>query len=116
ARAQARLIDDMLDLSRIVRGTLRLNVRAIELCAAVQGAVDAIRPVAAEKDLAVTCTLPDSPIQVLADPERLQQIVSNLLSNSVKFTPSGGKIEVQVQQEGSHVLIRVTDTGQGIKP
>jgi signal transduction histidine kinase/ActR/RegA family two-component response regulator len=114
ARAQAQLIDDLLDMNRIVSGKIRLDVQRLELAAIVEAALDSVRPSAEAKAIAVRRTIDPSAGLVFGDPNRLQQVVWNLLTNAVKFTPKGGKIDVIVQRVDSHVQIDVRDTGMGI--
>jgi len=114
ARAQAQLIDDLLDSARVASGNLRLDLRPVDLAQVVEKVLDAMYPSAEAKSIAVTADL-DRPLEVAAgDPGRLQQVVSNLLSNAVKFTPGGGAIEVSLKREGSEARITVRDTGDGI--
>ena len=115
-KAQARLVEDLLDVSRIVSGKLHVDRRPIELPDVIQGAVDSIRPAADAKQLALELLVDPGAGMVLGDPLRLQQVVSNLLSNAVKFTPAGGRIELRLASGGPHVELTVTDTGQGIAP
>jgi PAS domain S-box-containing protein len=115
-RAQVQLIDDLLDVSRIISGKLRLDVRPVELGAVVEAAVDATRPAATAKDIAIAVDVDPLAGPVPGDPDRLQQVVWNLLSNAIKFTPKGGRVRVQVEPIDSRVRLRVTDTGQGIAP
>ena len=114
ANAQVQLIDDMLDVSRIVTGKMRLDVRAVDLRAVVEGALDAVRPAADAKGLRLQAVLDPQAFGISGDPDRLQQVVWNLLINAVKFTPRGGRVQVQLQRVNSHVEIIVSDTGQGI--
>ncbi len=114
ARSQAKLIEDLLDISRIITGKLRLNVQPIELSSVVGAAVDVIRPAAAAKDIRLQVVLDSEAGLVSGDPERLQQVVWNLLSNAVKFTPKQGRIQVRLQRLNSHVEVTVSDTGEGI--
>jgi PAS domain S-box-containing protein len=114
AKSQAQLIEDLLDVSRIIRGKLRLQVRPVELLPVIEAAIDAIRPAADAKNIQLESALTKLD-PVLGDPDRLQQVVWNLLSNAVKFTPEGGRIQVRLQQIGSHAQIQVSDTGQGIR-
>src|SRR5690606_19471068 len=100
ARAQAKLVDDMLDLSRNVMGTLRLHRRTTALAAVIEAAVENVRPLAAERGLSLACVLPAEAVRVDGDPDRLQQVVGNLLSNALKFTPRGGQIRVELQNDG----------------
>jgi signal transduction histidine kinase len=114
ARAQAQLIDDLLDVARVVSGNLRLELRPVDLAQVVEKALDAMYPAAEAKSVAVTADL-DRPLEVAAgDPDRLQQVVSNLLSNAVKFTPGGGEVEVSLKRDGSEARITVRDSGDGI--
>ncbi len=115
-KAQARLVEDLLDVSRIVSGKLHVDRRPIELPDVIQGAVDSIRPAADAKQLTLELLVDPGAGMVLGDPLRLQQVVSNLLSNAVKFTPAGGRIELRLANGGPHVELTVTDTGQGIAP
>lgn len=115
ARAQARLVNDVLDLSRIISGKMVLHVTPTSVADAVATAVETVSPAAAAKGIALTSDIPDEPLTILADADRLQQIVWNLLSNSVKFTPKGGQVSLRVDRDGSYVCIRVHDTGEGIR-
>ncbi|HYH45608.1 MAG TPA: HAMP domain-containing sensor histidine kinase, partial [Thermoanaerobaculia bacterium] len=113
ARAQSQIIDDLLDVSRIVTGKLRLKVRAVELAPLIEAAVDAVHPAAQAKGLRVDVRLGRmGPLK--ADPDRLQQVVWNLLANAVKFTPAGGRVEILADEADGQARIRVTDTGIGI--
>jgi signal transduction histidine kinase/CheY-like chemotaxis protein len=116
ARAQSQLIEDLLDISRIVSGKLRLEVRVMDPITVVEAAIEAMRPAAAVKDQALVTTLDPRAGPVWADPDRLQQVVWNLLSNAIKFTPKGGRVEVSLRQVDGSVEIAVSDTGQGIAP
>jgi signal transduction histidine kinase len=115
ARVQARLIDDMLDLSRIEQGKLVLSVGPLELSRIVEAALDAVRPAADAKGVRLQPVL-DSNATVVGDTDRLQQVVWNLLSNAIKFTPRGGHVHVRLHRDHSHVEVIVSDTGQGIEP
>jgi PAS domain S-box-containing protein len=115
-RIQARLIEDLLDISRIISGKLRLEPRPVEPVEVVEAALAAVAPAAEAKGLRVERRVDPAAGPVLGDPGRLQQVVSNLLSNAVKFTPAGGTIEVRVEPAGSRVEIAVADTGEGIRP
>jgi CheY-like chemotaxis protein len=115
AKTQAKLVDDLLDLHGIASGKLRLELVDVDLVSVVTMAVAAIRPAAEGKGLTLTCTT-DCPGTVRGDPERLQQVVSNLLANSVKFTPSGGSITVTLSRKDEWAEIAFADTGQGISP
>jgi PAS domain S-box-containing protein len=114
AQAQARLIESLLDLSRIIAGKLELDVTPLDLLEVIDAAVDVIRPDAAAKEITLHTTVPSREIRFAGDGTRLQQIFWNLLTNAVKFTPRGGQITIQVTEQDSEVGIRVTDTGQGI--
>lgn len=116
ARAQAQLIDDLLDVSRIVAGKLRLDVRPIDPSGVIDAAVEAVRPAAEAKGVQVQKILDSSAISVPGDPVRLQQVIWNLLSNAIKFTPRGGRVQVRLERANSHIEIIVSDTGQGIAP
>jgi two-component system CheB/CheR fusion protein len=113
---QGRLIEDLLDLSRIVVGKMRLDLRPLSLRAVVEAAVDALRPAATAKGLRLESALASDPALVVGDSVRLQQTLGNLLTNALKFTPAGGRIEVRLGRVDSEVLLEVQDTGQGIAP
>ncbi len=114
AKAQAQLIEDLLDLSRIVTGKLRLHLARVDLLDVVQSAVESVRPAAASKAIEVTVTHePEVPV-VHGDRDRLQQVVWNLLSNAIKFTPKRGRVDVRVCQQLSHAEVAVADSGPGI--
>jgi signal transduction histidine kinase len=115
ARTQARLIDDLLDASRAVTGKLRLDVQRVSVPAVVDVALESIVDIVTRKGLRVTKTISAAP-DVPADPARLQQVVTNLLVNAVKFTPEGGVIDVRVDREQAWVRVVVRDTGIGIEP
>jgi signal transduction histidine kinase/DNA-binding response OmpR family regulator len=116
AHAQVQLIDDMLDVSRIVTGKMRLLSRPVDVTAVAEAALDAVRPAADARGLELHAALPARGVQVRGDPDRLQQVVWNLLSNAVKFTPAGGRVELAVRRVGGQLEIAVGDTGQGIAP
>jgi PAS domain S-box-containing protein len=114
ARAQAQLVDDLLDVSRIITGKLRLEVQPVELHPVVEAALDAVSPAADAKNIQLDLDVdPDAGV-IVGDANRLQQIVWNLLSNAVKFTPAGGSVAVAVRGVGSEVEIVVRDSGRGI--
>jgi signal transduction histidine kinase/ActR/RegA family two-component response regulator len=115
ARAQAQLIDDLLDVSRIVTGKLRVDVRSVDPNAFIEAAVEAVRPAAEAKGVRIQKVL-DTGVFVTGDPVRLQQVVWNLLSNAIKFTPKGGRVQVRLERVNSHVEVAVSDTGSGIAP
>ncbi|MEH1865804.1 MAG: ATP-binding protein [Nostoc sp.] len=114
AKLQSKLIDDILDISRIVQGKIRLNLRKVDLVIVIKTAIEAIYPTSEIKDIQVESNLDSSVGEVMGDAERLQQVVWNLLSNAVKFTPSGGRVEVCLKQVNSNAEISVSDTGKGI--
>jgi len=116
ARSQRQLIDDLLDVARIVSGKLRLEMRDVELSKIVTAAIDVVRPAAEAKGIDLIVKLDGAASLILGDPERLQQIIWNLLSNAIKFTPAGGRVEVSTQRVKANVEIRVADSGQGIAP
>jgi CheY-like chemotaxis protein len=111
---QTQLIEDLLDVSRIISGSLRLDIRPIALESVIEAAVENARPGAHTKGLRLDLVLP-SPATISGDLVRIQQIVSNLLGNAVKFTPSGGTVEVRLEPSGPEVRIVVRDTGVGIR-
>ncbi|MGH8525461.1 MAG: hybrid sensor histidine kinase/response regulator, partial [Gammaproteobacteria bacterium] len=114
AKSQAQLIDDLLDVSRIIRGKLHLDFSPCELQPVIEAAVESIRPTAEAKGVRLQLLLEPRVGLVFGDPDRLQQIVWNLLSNGVKFTPSGGAVQVRLQRINSDVEIAVSDSGVGI--
>jgi signal transduction histidine kinase/CheY-like chemotaxis protein len=116
AKAQNELIDDLLDVSRITTGRMRLNVASLKLGPVIEAAVETIRPAAEAKGIHLRALLDPAAEMVSGDAERLQQVVWNLLSNAIKFTPNGGKVEVKLERADSHVKIVVADNGQGINP
>jgi signal transduction histidine kinase len=113
-RAQARLIGDLLDVSRMVSGRLRIELRPVLLPPVLQAAIDAVQPAADAKGVHVRCLFDPRVGPVAGDADRLQQVVWNLLSNAVKFTPAGGRVELRLERDGSEARIVVVDTGQGI--
>lgn len=115
ARAQADLIEDLLDVSRIITGKLRIELRPVTMESAVRSALDSVRPAAEAKGLALEWH-PSTDGPVLGDPDRLQQVVWNLLTNAIKFTPPGGRVAVSLEQRGPEVELRVADTGIGLTP
>jgi len=115
AQAQAQLIEDLLDVSRIVSGKLRLEMHPVDVGEVLQEAIDTVRPTADARGIVLTAAItPVGPVS--GDAQRLQQVIWNLLSNSIKFTPRGGCVDVRIEQEGSTVRMVVSDTGQGIDP
>ncbi len=116
ASVQSQLIEDLLDVSRIVTGKLRLQVTTVDIASVVENATEAVRPAATAKGVSLTHSIEPGAGTILGDPDRLQQVVWNLLSNGVKFTPRGGTVSVKVARRECLVDIVVSDTGQGIKP
>jgi len=116
ARAQAQLIDDLLDVSRIVTGKLRMDVRPSDPSTFIDAAVDAVRPAAEAKGVRMQKVMDTGLISIPGDPVRLQQVIWNLLSNAIKFTPRGGRVQIRSERVNSHLEIVVSDTGQGISP
>jgi len=114
AQTQNRLIEDLLDISRIISGQMRLNVRPFPLASVVEAALEAIRPSAEAKSIRLQSFLDPAAGPVAGDPDRLQQIFWNLLSNAVKFTANGGQVQVRLERINAHAEVTVTDTGQGI--
>ena len=117
ASTLAHLIDDLLDVSRIVAGTFRLTPQAVDLVAVVQAALDVVRPLAVTKNVPLAFS-PDLPAikTVSGDAGRLQQVILNLLENAIKFTPDGGRVDVFIERSNDHMEVRVVDTGDGISP
>jgi CheY-like chemotaxis protein len=113
-RSLVRIIDDLLDVSRIIRGQLRLEVKPISLVPVVQSAIDAVRPAADAKQIRLETTIDPAAGPVHGDAARFQQVVWNLLMNSIKFTPAGGRVSVQLARRGADVDVTVRDTGIGI--
>jgi PAS domain S-box-containing protein len=116
ARLQAQLISDLLDLSRVAAGKMRLEVQRTDLSAVLAAAIESMQPAADAKDIRLESSSAPFGDEVRGDPNRLQQVLWNLLSNAVKFTPRGGRIEVRIARANSHVEIHVSDTGEGIAP
>ena len=114
ARAQGRLIDELLDISRIMTGKLCLDLRAVNLAPLIQAVVDDVRPAADARSINLKAAFNSEIGPILGDPDRLQQIVWNLITNAIKFTPTGGDVQVRLERNDSHVLIIVNDSGQGI--
>jgi len=116
ARAQSQLIDDLLDISRIITGKLHLEVQPLELAPLIESVVDDLRPSADARRIHLQMDLDPQPNPISGDPERVQQILWNILSNAIKFTPKGGRVLVCLERVESHVEINISDTGQGIDP
>jgi PAS domain S-box-containing protein len=115
-RAQQRIIEDLLDMNRILSGKIRLDVQPVDLVPLIQAALEAVMPAAQAKGIRVQTVLDPLAAATSGDPQRLQQIFWNLLSNAIKFTPSGGRVHVLLERVNSHVEITVSDTGVGIAP
>jgi signal transduction histidine kinase len=116
ARAQMQLIEDLLDVSRITTGKLRLEVRPVDVGAVIEAALDSVRPAAEARGVRLTTLIDPRATPIMGDPDRLQQVAWNLLVNAVKFTPRGGRVEVTLRRVNSHVEMVVADTGAGIDP
>jgi signal transduction histidine kinase/CheY-like chemotaxis protein len=117
AKSQARLIEDLIDISRIISGKLRLEVQTVDLHGIIEAALDAARPAANARSLSLDVSLDPAAREISGDPDRLQQIVWNLLSNAIKFTPTGGWVRVRLgRADEAHVEIAVSDSGKGIEP
>jgi PAS domain S-box-containing protein len=115
-RAQVKLIDDLLDVSRIITGKIKLEFREVGLAQVIENAMEQVRQMAEAKNIRIAFALGDSPGLVWGDPDRMQQIVGNILHNAVKFTPQGGSIDVTLRKAGAYAEIEIKDTGEGIDP
>jgi PAS domain S-box-containing protein len=113
-RLQVKLIEDLVDISRIRAGKLTVEMAELELRSIVEAAIESIRAVAAKKTIVLNYPLGHQPLHILGDATRLQQVFDNLLSNAIKFTPSGGTVDVEVRRAGREAVVRVRDSGQGI--
>jgi signal transduction histidine kinase len=116
AKLQARIVEDLLDVSRAIKGKLRLNVQPIVLDPVIQAAIESVRPAAEAKGIALDARLDLEMGPISGDPERLHQVVWNLTSNAIKFTPPGGRVEIRLARLGEHLHLTVTDNGRGIQP
>jgi signal transduction histidine kinase/ActR/RegA family two-component response regulator len=114
ARAQTQLVEDILDVSRIIAGKLRVNIQKTDLHMVARAALDAVRPAAEAKGVVLSAVMQEGSADFCGDPDRLQQVIWNLLSNAIKFTPKDGTVELRIERVRSHVQISVTDTGAGI--
>jgi len=114
-RAQAKLVDDLLDLSCIAPAEVRLDLRAVKPASLIKAAVEDLRPRAEERSIRLKAAL-DQSLRLLVDPDRLDHVVAILLTNAIKSTPDGGHVEVHLQRAGAHARIQVTDSGKGISP
>ena len=115
ARAQGRLIEDVLDVSRIIAGKLRIEPKAVDLAAVLRASLDVVMPAAVAKGVTLDAALDCEPCPAQADSDRVQQIFWNLLSNAIKFTPPGGRVEARLANDGDEVTFTVKDTGRGIE-
>jgi len=115
-RVQARIIEDLMDVSRIIVGKVMIEASKLPLTPIIENVVATFRPAAALQGLNLTAALPTEPLVVWADATRLQQIGWNLISNAIKFTPRGGSVHVSLARENAAAVIRVRDTGEGISP
>ncbi len=115
ARSQAQIIDDLLDMSRIITGKIRLDIHTLDLSQILEKALDSVRPAAETKGVRIEAMI-NSSLPVKGDPDRLQQVLWNLFSNAIRFTPSGGKMQVALERVSSHLEVTVSDTGEGIDP
>ncbi|HEX8324690.1 MAG TPA: response regulator [Tepidisphaeraceae bacterium] len=116
ARAQSQIIDELLDMSRIMSGKVQLNARPVELLTIVEEAVQSVTPSADVRQIRLVKTLTADGSPIVGDADRLRQVVWNLLGNAIKFTPRGGRIDVSLQRTDSHLQLRISDTGEGISP
>ena len=114
AVAQSKLIRDLLDLSRLRSGKLELNLETVSPVSSIENAIETVYADATSKDISIEVNAPDDLLFVKADPVRLEQIIWNLLNNAVKFTPNGGRIEVRLEEDRNHLVLKVSDNGQGI--
>jgi PAS domain S-box-containing protein len=116
AEAQSKLIEDLLDVSRIITGKLKIEFQPVSFASIAEGVINSLRPAADAKQLQLEASIDPAAGPILGDPARLEQIVMNLLSNAVKFTPNGGRIDVSLERNDSYVRLEVKDTGVGIAP
>jgi len=115
-KAQIQIIEDLLDSARITTGKLRIELAPIDLVPVLEAALETVRPAASAKGVTLVLNCERKPIEALADPARLQQIVWNLLTNAIKFTPEGGRVSLAMNRDAGQIRIIVSDTGQGIEP
>jgi two-component system CheB/CheR fusion protein len=115
-RHMTRLVDDLLDVSRIGRGAIGMRRESVDLVEVIAHVVEANRPFVDERRHRLTRSMPEGPLRVVGDPTRLEQIVSNLLNNAVRYTPAGGEIALALERAGDEAIVRVRDSGIGIKP
>lgn len=115
-KSQAQLIEDLLDISRIVNGKMRLDPKPLQLATVIHGAIESVMPAAQAKNIRLQVVLDPTVGSIIGDQDRLQQVIWNLLSNAIKFTPAGGRVQIQLDGSDTGVEISVTDTGIGIEP
>jgi len=113
---QAQLTEDLLDMSRITSGKMRLDLQPIQPAFFVEAAIETVRPAAEAKGIRLATRLDPAAGPMVGDPNRLQQVMWNLLSNAIKFTPKNGRVEIVLERDHSHIEIAIADTGMGIKP
>lgn len=111
---QVQLIEDLLDVSRMIRGNLQLVMAPVQLATVIETTINSLSPIAEAKQIQLSSKIERAEVQLLGDCNRLQQVITNLLTNAIKFTPDGGKVEICLQQDGTQVQIQVIDTGKGI--
>lgn len=116
ASVQKQIIEDILDVSRVITGKLQLHLRPVDLATVVHAALDAVRPAMEAKEIRIDTNIDSNLRAISGDPDRLQQVVWNILSNAAKFTPTSGEVHISVRQSGTHALIQVKDNGPGIDP
>jgi signal transduction histidine kinase/CheY-like chemotaxis protein len=116
AQAQNRVIEDLLDTSRIITGKLQLSIKSVDLRTVIESALEVVEPVATARNITIGTELMPGPCVIQADYDRLRQVLWNLLSNAIKFTPSGGRVDVRLRQTADTCIIAVADTGSGIAP
>src|SRR5438094_871505 len=116
ARAQAHLVDDLLEVSRIISGKMRLEVKAVRLADVIDAAIEGVRPAAMAKDIRVVKAFHPGVHPIRGDAQRLQQVAWNLLSNAINFTPENGRVELRLRPAGTYLELTVRDTGKGISP
>jgi CheY-like chemotaxis protein/two-component sensor histidine kinase len=116
AWAQKQIIEDILDVSRVITGKLQLHLSPVDLQAVVDAALDAVRPAMEAKEIGIETKIDANLRAISGDSDRLQQVVWNVLSNAAKFTPTGGQVEISVKQTGTHAIVQVKDNGPGIDP
>jgi PAS domain S-box-containing protein len=116
ARSQAQLIEELLDMSRVINGKLRLDVQPVDLQVIISEAIESVRPAAEGKGIRLIKVLDPKGAPIIGDPNRLQQVLWNLLTNAIKFTPQGGRVQIFLHRVNAHVEISVVDSGQGVSP